>query len=251
MSYIKYKNQKVYYRITGKGQPLLLLHGNTASSAMFSSILKKYKREFKVILIDFPGHGKSEKVKEFETDFWYYNSEVCYSLIMHLGLTKVSVAGTSGGALIAINLALEHPEYIQFLIADSFEGEYPLPSYIETIQSDREKDKRKLMAKLFWFYCHGIRWRKIVDMDTKVNIEFAQTGRSFFHKPISELKVPTLITGSLKDEYCSNLDEIYSGLKRKNESLEIHLFEKGNHPAMISNKEAFLELLKDRLKDSK
>ena len=243
MAYFIYNSKKVFYKINGEGAPLMLLHGNTASSKMFNFILKKYSKHFKVILIDFPGHGKSERLDEFETDFWYENSRVCYALIQELRLEKVSVVGTSGGALVGINLALEHPESINYLIADSFEGEYPLSSYINSIESDREKDKKKIFAKLFWFYCHGWSWKKVVDSDTKVNIEFAKTGKSFFHKSISDLNVPTLLTGSKKDEYCDDLDKIYYKLKEKNPSLEIHMFENGNHPAMLSNENEFLDLV--------
>ena len=247
MAYFEFDNKKVYYNIMGKGEPLLLLHGNTVSSRMFGTLINKYAKDFQVITIDFPGHGKSDRLEKFDTDFWFYNSNVTYALIEELQLDKVSVVGTSGGALVAINLSLEHPEKVKYPIADSFEGEYPLPSYIESLESDRERDKRKLLAKLIWWYCHGLDWKTIVDLDTIVNVEFSETEKSFFHKSISELKVPTLLTGSLKDEYCDHFDKIYADLKKKNDSLEIHLFEKGNHPAMISNKCEFFKIIKQRI----
>lgn len=169
-------------------------------------------------------------------------------MINELKLDKVSVIGTSGGALVAINLALEHPDKIKCLVADSFEGEYPLPSYVNSIETDRKRDKKKILAKLIWFYCHGFDWKKIVDLDTLVNIEFSKTGKSFFHKSISELGVPTLLTGSMKDEYCNHLDKIYGELKEKSSKLEIHVFIEGNHPAILSNKKEFLEIIKRKIK---
>ncbi len=247
MAKFEYENRKVYYNIIGNGEPLFLLHGNTVSSKMFNSLLTKYSKEFKVIVIDFPGHGKSDRLEKFDTDFWFSNSKVCHALIEELNLEKVSVIGTSGGALVAINLCLEHPEKINYLIADSFEGEYPLDSYIDSLRKDREKDKKKILAKLFWFYSHGFDWKKVVDLDTEVNIEFHKTGKSFFHKSISDLKVPTLLTGSMKDEYCDHLDKIYDDLKKKNNTLDIHLFEKGNHPAILSNKNEFFEIIKKKI----
>jgi hypothetical protein len=36
-------------------------------------------------------------------------------------------------------------------------------------------------------------------------------------------------------------------LKKKNDKIEIHLFEKGNHPAMISNKDEFLKIIKNKI----
>ena len=250
MAYFNFENRKVYYKIKGYGMPLLLLHGNTVSSKMFNPIIKKYAQEFQVILFDFPGHGKSNRLTEFEIDFWFYNSKVAYALINELKLENTSVIGTSGGALVAINLALEHPEKVRYLVADSFEGEYPLSSYINSIENDRERDKKKILAKLIWYYCHGADWKKIIDLDTKVNIEFSKTGKSFFHKSISELNVPTLLTGSMEDEYCDHLDKIYSTLQEKNKNLEIHLFEKGKHPAIISSRDKFLNLIKGKVKNA-
>jgi len=248
MSYFIFDNKRVYYNVKGNGSPLLFLHGNTMSSRMFATVINKYNKSFKTIRIDFPGHGKSAQLKQFETDFWYYNSKICYALLKHLEIEKAAVVGTSGGALVGINLCLEHPEVTHCLIADSFEGELPLKSYIESIEEDRRKDKKKIIAQLIWLYMHGFSWRQIVDADTKVNADFYNSGKSFFHKSIAELNVPTLLTGSMQDEYCDHLDDIYAQLKLKNEHLKIHLFESGRHPAMISNGKEFFQVVNEFIK---
>ena len=53
MSYFTFEGKKLYYYEKGSGQPLLFLHGNTASSQIFAQVLEKYSETFKVILIDF------------------------------------------------------------------------------------------------------------------------------------------------------------------------------------------------------
>jgi pimeloyl-ACP methyl ester carboxylesterase len=247
MPYFSFDNNKIFYRVKGSGQPLLLIHGNSVSSKMFQTVLKLYSKSYRTVVFDFPGHGRSSRLEKFETDFWYYNSKAASALLNHIGIDSTNVIGTSGGALVGINLALEHPEQVNFLVADSFEGEYPLESYIRTIRVDRERDKKKWMAKLYWWYFHGWDWKRVVDMDTDVNVEFAKTGKSFFHKSIADLKVPTLLTGSLKDEYCDHLDEIYKDLGKKNKALEIHMFKEGKHPALISNKTAFMKIFSSHL----
>jgi len=248
MAYFKFENKAVFYKEIGSGAPLLLLHGNTASSKMFSSILEMYSTDFKIILIDFPGHGKSERVLKFEHDFWYYNSNVCYALLEHLKINKLSVIGISGGALVGINLALEHPETINYLIADSFMGEFPQSIYRNALEEERQKSKTNRFAKEFWAFNHGVDWENVIDLDTEMFINFSQAGNSFFHQSISELSVPTTLTGSKQDEFCNNLDKIYNVLKLKNNRLEVHMFETGNHPAMLSNKDEFYSLIKKKLK---
>ena len=75
MSYFLFDNKKVFYNEFGMGTPLLFLHGNTASSMMFFEIVEKYKDNFKVILIDFLGHGKSDRLSEFPADLWFYEAQ--------------------------------------------------------------------------------------------------------------------------------------------------------------------------------
>jgi pimeloyl-ACP methyl ester carboxylesterase len=212
---------------------------------MFIQNTKQFKKEFQIILVDFPGHGKSQRVEKFETDFWYYNAQVCLNLIQHLGINRLSLIGSSGGALVALNMALESPSLFDKVIADSFEGEYPLDTYIQSLEADRNRDKKKIILKLFWFFCHGWNWRKVVEQDTQMLLKFSKLKKSFFNKPISNLQTPTLLTGSREDEFCSKLEEIYKKLQDKNPLFQIHMFNKGGHPAMMSSKDEFFKTVKN------
>lgn len=71
MGYFSYKGYSCYYEEYGLGKPLIFLHGNTASSRMFSEIVGEYSSSYKVILMDFLGHGKSDRVSRFQADLWY------------------------------------------------------------------------------------------------------------------------------------------------------------------------------------
>ena len=42
MSYFHYQSKKIYYREAGFGKPLIMLHGDTASSVMFELLLPLY-----------------------------------------------------------------------------------------------------------------------------------------------------------------------------------------------------------------
>ncbi|TEB08398.1 AB hydrolase superfamily protein YdjP [Pelotomaculum schinkii] len=57
MPFFKYKNKSCYYEEHGEGIPLLFLHGNTASLNMFLDVMESFSKDYKVVLIDFPGHG--------------------------------------------------------------------------------------------------------------------------------------------------------------------------------------------------
>lgn len=53
MIYFNYKGQNIYYNQVGNGKPILLLHGNTASSKMFEPIIPILSKKYKVIYMDF------------------------------------------------------------------------------------------------------------------------------------------------------------------------------------------------------
>ena len=127
-------------------------------------------------------------------------------------------------------------------------GEYPQSIYGTDFEKERQKTKNNRFAKEFWTFNHGIDWENIIDLDTEMFINFSQAGNSFFHRSITELSVSTTLTGSKRNEFCNNLDKIYNALKMKNNRLEVHLFETGNHPAILSNKDEFYSLTREKLK---
>ena len=250
MAYFKYKNQSCYYEEIGEGKPLLFLHGNTASSKMFSFIVDKYSSDHKVILLDFLGHGKSDRLDKFPIDFWYDQGEQVIEFLRQKKYKDVYIIGSSGGALAAINAALEAPDLVDKLITDSFEGEVPLKAYTENIVKERELSKNDENARGFYEYMNGDDWESIVDKDTEVTLEHEKKIGKFFHKPLNELKAEILMTGSREDDILSlnNKDffeNAYKDLIKKIGHGEYYIFEKGGHHAMFSNYEKFIKISKE------
>ena len=58
MPYFNYKDTGCFYKEYGHGEPLVFLHGNTASSKMFEVLMPLYAANFRCILIDFSGNGQ-------------------------------------------------------------------------------------------------------------------------------------------------------------------------------------------------
>ena len=141
MSYYVYDDKKIYYYETGSGHPLLLLHGNTASSKMFAQIAEEYSKSFKVILIDFLGHGLSDRLEIFPSDLWFYEAQQVIAFLRFKHYTDVNIIGSSGGAIVALNVALEAPVLVKKVIADSFEGERANETFTKNLLKDRKNAK--------------------------------------------------------------------------------------------------------------
>ncbi|MGJ0907301.1 alpha/beta fold hydrolase [Clostridium botulinum] len=244
MSYFNYNNKKCYYKEFGEGTPLLFLHGNTASSRMFDGIIDIYKENNKVVLIDFIGHGKSERLERFPIDLWFDEAMQVIAFLEQMKYGKVNIIGSSGGALVAINVALERPDLVNKVIADSFEGEVPLGEFVENIKLERELSKQDDEAKAFYIYNQGNDWENVVDNDTNALYDHYKTIGKFFHKPVEMLDRNILFTGSKEDEFatCDFYEKTYSELIKKVKNGEMHLFDKGGHPAIISNAVEFVKV---------
>lgn len=249
MAFFNYKGKRCFYEEIGEGVPLLLLHGNTASSKMFEEIVPYFSSDYKVVLIDFLGHGKSDRLQSFPADLWYDQAMQVIEFLKQKLYKNVYIIGSSGGALVAINVALEAPNLVQKVIADSFEGKFPLKEFAKNVNEERKLSEQDESAKAFYSYMHGDDWEHVVDCDTFAIDSHYKTIGKFFHKPLNTLKSQILMTGSEEDEFISSISKDYFKNTYKEMILEIghgksKIFKHGNHPAMLSNKEEFARISK-------
>lgn len=236
MSYFIYQSKKIFYKETGDGKPVIMLHGDSASSIMFDMLLPLYQKQFKVILIDFLGNGQSDRIDQFPADLWISQAQQVIALIEHLHYKKVNLIGTSGGAWVAINTALKRPDLIEKVIADSFDGRTLHEDFSKNLLAERNFAKNDESAKQFYQWCQGEDWEKIVDSNTKALLACARQKLPLFCQPLDTLKVLILFLGSLKDNMCrKDLQQEYREMKKIVVHGKIHLFSSGGHPAIISN----------------
>ena len=245
MAYFQYQGKSVFYKEYGQGEPLIFLHGNTASSKMSELIMPLYEDHFRCILIDFLGNGQSDRVKNFSPDMWYDEALQTIALAEHLQCGKVSLIGTSGGAWAAVNAALERPDLFHAIIADSFDGRTLNENFSANLLSERKAAKENIQSREFYEYCQGADWEKVVDLDTEALLKCAEEKRPLFHKPLDELKTPILFMGSREDESCrNNMEEEYKEMASKCSQSSVFLFPSGGHPSLFSNAEQSATLIK-------
>ncbi len=251
VGFFPYNNHQIYYESRGKGKPLILLHGNTASSRMFDPIIPMLAEKYRVITMDFLGCGRSDHLACWPSDLWYGWAGQVRALCGHLGFAEVYLAGTSGGALAAINAALEFPQLVRAAAADSFAGISADPAVTKDIQAGRAQAKHIEGFRSYLRSIHGEDWEQVFEADTDAVIRHAREIGAYFHRPLSELQVPLLLTGSEEDEMFppGHYQRLFHEICQETRRAEKHLFPHGGHPAMMSNKEEFAALL-DRFVES-
>lgn len=106
---------KVFYISKGEGQPLLLLHGLGGSTLAWEKNIDFLAQYFRVIALDLPGHGYSDKPDINYTLSWG-GVDFLDKFLESLGLQKVSLVGQSAGGLLALALSLKFPDKVEKLV---------------------------------------------------------------------------------------------------------------------------------------
>ena len=102
----------------GNGPPLLLLHGNPQTHAMWHAVAPALARDFTVICPDLRGYGGSFKPPPSADHAPYAKREMAKdmaALMAHLGCETFFLAGHDRGARVAHRLALDHPDRVRKL----------------------------------------------------------------------------------------------------------------------------------------
>ena len=133
-------------RRAGSGPPLLLLHGNPQTHAMWHKVAPSLAERFTVICPDLRGYGSSLKPPA-TADHAPYAKRVMaqdmVDLMASLGHDRFHVAAHDRGARVAHRLAIDHPERVEKLA---------LLDIIPTIEHFERADGTFGLGYYHWFW---------------------------------------------------------------------------------------------------
>ncbi len=104
---------EMYYETYGSGDPLLVIHGNGQSIADMHFQIAHFSRDYKVIVSDSRAHGKSGRGEGTLT--YMQMLEDYNALLGQLNITGADVFGWSDGGILALLLAIHHPDKVNKL----------------------------------------------------------------------------------------------------------------------------------------
>jgi len=108
---------RLYYEIHGTGEPLVLLHGGLGAIEMFGPNLPALARGRRVIGVDLQGHGRTADIDR-PIRIEHMAADVA-ALIKHLDIGPTDIMGYSMGGMIALQIAIRHPDVVRRLVVAS------------------------------------------------------------------------------------------------------------------------------------
>ena len=114
---------RIHYLTCGEGEPLVLVHGRGSAAALFAPILAALAAGRRVIALDLPGWGLSEKppfTGHTAADAVGVWRDALLGFLDDQGLTQTDLAGHSMGGLAALAVALDAPRACASPRADRF-----------------------------------------------------------------------------------------------------------------------------------
>jgi pimeloyl-ACP methyl ester carboxylesterase len=119
-SFVTSKGARLHYLEHGSGPPVVFLHGNgvMADDMLISRVFDQTARSCRAIAFDRPGFGYSERPRGHS---WTAAAQAALlpRAFALLGIDRPIVVGHSSGTMVALALALDHPEHVSGLVLAS------------------------------------------------------------------------------------------------------------------------------------
>ncbi|MBN1188128.1 MAG: alpha/beta fold hydrolase [Dehalococcoidales bacterium] len=105
---------RINYKVEGRGEPLIMIAGFSASRSTWASQIPFFKKHYQVITFDNRGAGKSDKPEGPYTTRMMADDVI--KLMDHLKITRTHIMGISMGGMIAQEVGINYPQRIQKLV---------------------------------------------------------------------------------------------------------------------------------------
>lgn len=129
MPELRVNSINMYYEITGKGDPLVFIHGLGSSTRDWEEQIPVFSKEYKCITLDLRGHGRTDKPKE-QYIIPQFAADVA-ELLKGLNISNAFVVGLSMGGATAFHLAISYPELVKKLVVTNMSAAVPYKSFAD------------------------------------------------------------------------------------------------------------------------
>ena len=114
---VEVNGMRMYYEVSGAGDPLIVLHGAYMNIPSMGAIIPKLAETHRVYAVELQGHGRTTDI---DRPITYQNlADDVAAFISAVGLQRADVFGYSMGGQVALQLAIRHPAKVNKVVAAS------------------------------------------------------------------------------------------------------------------------------------
>lgn len=106
---ITYQHKRIFYRISGTGKPVILVHGFGEDGEVWRHQVEYLEKQFKLIVPDLPGSGKSEQIDDMSMEGL---AEAIHAIMHDEGIEACPVIGHSMGGYITLALVEKYWNHV-------------------------------------------------------------------------------------------------------------------------------------------
>jgi pimeloyl-ACP methyl ester carboxylesterase len=113
-NYVDVDGVRTYYEVTGRGEPLILLHGGLCTAETFDAQTPALAEHYRVYVPERFGHGRTPDI---DGPITYENmAQHTIAFMDAVGVESAHLLGWSDGALVGLLVALRRPKLVRKLV---------------------------------------------------------------------------------------------------------------------------------------
>ena len=144
---------EMYYEIHGQGEPLVLLHGFFGSGAGWVPFLDTFAAEYRVIVPDLRGHGRSTNPSN---EFTHKQAALdVFALFDHLSVDEFQAMGISTGGMTLLHMATSQPERVDAMVLIGAASYFPDEDRANKRATDPETQPEEAWARMRQQHANG------------------------------------------------------------------------------------------------
>jgi len=228
---------QLYYEVHGAGEAILFLHGGGGSIAGSwpSDYVTGLSRDFRVILVDSRGHGRTADGTGPLT-YGRLTFDVV-RLLDHLGIDRVHVVGHSMGAITGLHLLVDFPDRVRTVTL--LAGAYHVDNY----RPEAFKDMKSELDAVIRGENLTSRWASRPVSVLKKLRDSLLNGPTFRLQALETIDRPTLIVAAGQDTFFapSVAEEMHAHIKGS----ELIVFPAATHRVQVTNVKELVPAIRD------
>jgi 3-oxoadipate enol-lactonase len=171
---VEVKGVKLWYRISGDGEPVMQIHGAGFGHYNFDPATPELSKHFQIVDYDMRGYGSSDRpLQAYDMEVW---ADDLAGLMDALGIEKAHIHGTSMGGMIAIVFAGKYPERTISVVINcaaaklGVTGRLIFKNWIDIARIDPDGPGSRVLAELITWQALSKRFLEEQDAEELTNL---------------------------------------------------------------------------------